>query len=1303
MHSILDSAAGKADIVLIQEPWTYRNMSSIQHPSFNCLLPPVIPGRLTRVLSFVTKPHLFPNLQVTQLNHLVNDPDVQLLQVQTPHTPAFTLVNIYNQESPPSEPPHGRAETRILSTLNLTTRTILAGDFNAHHPWWNSNSPPAGINSNLLVDILEESELILLNEPDIPTHINNTGQGTSVLDLVFFSPDMINEADEWAVEEEEEHTGSDHMAIWFSILPSALAIIETPLQPRLNWKKTDWKTFSEVLKSEFQKYSYQFNSLLFHSANPANLDTACFLLTDLITQAATSSTPINKPSAYSKVWWNEDIREARKRMSRDLRRWKESRSEDHWTTYKESRNLYFHSIRKAKADNWISFLEQASGKDIFQILRYTRPRRTQLTPAIKNGDQLATTFEEKCRVFHDTIFPEPPSNRPSVPDNLPEPISWKTLTRNELATAIYTSNPKKAPGPDNISFLCIQHALQTLPDEFFALYSRLTQLGYHPSYWRSSTTVIIPKPGKASYDIPKSYRPIALLNCLGKVLEKIMATRLSWLVENHNLLYKDQLGGRSQRSAPDAVMALVHHVENAKSNGQVASALFMDVKGAFDNVSAERLVVTMKKMGLPFSIVDWVESFLSERKTQLAFDGLTEAMGPVQTGIPQGSPISPILFLIYLQPLFEHLSSLHPDTFFPSYIDDVGIVVSGPTEASNARHLQQIADTTLHWSRENALTFDGPKTELIHFIKRRIPRPPAAVSITLNGSQISPSDKVKWLGIWLDQNLTFHHHIKERTASATRAYFALKRLASTQSGLTVKAMRLLYQSAIIPVMDYGAEVWFKGERQSNLISELQKVQNKALRSVLGAFRTSPSAALEVEAAVPPVIVRLKNTRRKFGLRLLTLPLNHTLRNLVPSTFPPAYTTGRDTTEEFGKFRPWFTENSQLKFLSRLDSTLHSISPWVGPEARVETFSKNRNPPWYSPPPIDLGPLQQTRQEALQNHQQLLTTLSYKQFQWTAYSDASKLSDGRTGFGIHFANTSPEMIEDKMVYIGKEVDIFDGELQGLTETISTLTNLAFSTPSPPTDIWIFLDNTSAIQRIQSLHPGPGQQLASQIHRQARRLQQLQTTLHVHWVPGHSGVLGNSTADRLAKRGAGLYTHKASCISLSWIKYNLKEMAFQDWMDHWRTSNHGRSYGGTPQRKMDFVFQNYPRRITSQLLQLRTGHGYFRNYLHRINPEDHPSPICFCGQERQTPSHLLLKCQLFRRQRDQLKNRMGSTPFTLTNLLYTRKGIEKLVPFLEETKVASRWWMIGEGEDGREEQWWRGMRSGWGRIEEGVEEV
>ena len=155
---------------------------------------------------------------------------------------------------------------------------------------------------------------------------------------------------------------------------------------------------------------------------------------------------------------------------------------------------------------------------------------------------------------------------------------------------------KKALGPDKIGFAIIQQAYKAEPDIFEKIYSIFFHYGYHPQCWRKAVGIIIQKPKKDDYSNPESYRVIALLNCLGKVLEKIMAARLNYLANLGGLLHETQLGGRKQRSAIDTALLLQHYIqqERNKRKGNVTSVLFLDIKGAFDHVSKPKLLATMQ-------------------------------------------------------------------------------------------------------------------------------------------------------------------------------------------------------------------------------------------------------------------------------------------------------------------------------------------------------------------------------------------------------------------------------------------------------------------------------------------------------------------------------------------------------------------------------------------------------------------------------------------------------------------------------------------------------------------------------------
>jgi hypothetical protein len=411
---------------------------------------------------------------------------------------------------------------------------------------------------------------------------------------------------------------------------------------------------------------------------------------------------------------------------------------------------------------------------------------------------LAETFNAKCQAFRTTLFPTPPSAPKPIWDGYRErEWDWPLLSKIELANACSAKIKGKTPGPDSITQEIIKNAYKAEPEAFYRLFSTLFDLGHHPKCWKQATGIILKKPGKPDYSVPKAYRVISLLNCLGKVNERIFAQRLGFLAETTNLLDPTQIGGRLKKSAIDAALLLTNEIEVNKKGGLITSTLFLDIKGAFDHVAKNQLLERLKALLLPIPLIAWIASFLSDRTLRLAFDGQTEAFSAIKTGIPQGSPISPILFLIYIRDLF----GFSPIKFL-SYIDDISMTKASTSIRKNVKILEREAKSLYELASLKGVQFDLAKTDLIHFgITKK-------TSLTLpNKEKIEPKKTVKWLGVYFDQKLNFKEHVNIRIAQAKGAFYRLNRLANTEKGLSPFALRQLYLAYITSVADYGSPIW----------------------------------------------------------------------------------------------------------------------------------------------------------------------------------------------------------------------------------------------------------------------------------------------------------------------------------------------------------------------------------------------------------------------------------------------------------------------------------------------------------------
>jgi hypothetical protein len=266
----------------------------------------------------------------------------------------------------------------------------------------------------------------------------------------------------------------------------------------------------------------------------------------------------------------------------------------------------------------------------------------------------------------------------------------------------------------------------------------------------------------------------------------------------------------------------------------VTSYLFLDVQGAFDNMSSTRLLRTMYALSCPGAVTSWCSSFVSQCTTVLSFNGQTDIQYPIQTRIPQGSPASPILFLIYLCTLFNTLQQAHLMLWMPSYIDDINLVTHGTTRKANGYTLQAAMRMACPWAANNAITFDDSKSKLLDFHHAHDDTHSTETNITLpNGTSVMPGmkegrkDILRCIGIQFQCKLSLSHHVKLKLTATSRSFNALCSLVRHETSLSASAICSLYCICILSRSDFSTVIWWT--RQKRLAHKLQLQQNATLR------------------------------------------------------------------------------------------------------------------------------------------------------------------------------------------------------------------------------------------------------------------------------------------------------------------------------------------------------------------------------------------------------------------------------------------------------------------------------------------
>ena len=315
------------------------------------------------------------------------------------------------------------------------------------------------------------------------------------------------------------------------------------------------------------------------------------------------------------------------------------------------------------------------------------------------------------------------------------------VTKEEVSHVLARSSRSSAPRRDSIPYGVWKKLHSLHPDILPALTGPLVCRGYQPKSLKKAEGIVLDKPGKADSDTPASYRLIVLLETLSKIEERLVANHLSAQARELGLIHSNKCGSVAGVSAFNAVTSLNHEAVTAQKRRLKASTLFLDIKGGFDNVHPPALTRYLLMKGVFPYIVAWVRSFLCGRSCRLNFQGTPRAFMDVAVGTPQGSPISPLLFVLYVAPLYhgEHTQN----TF--SFVDDFALTSMATSNRRNVQILQARFRTLSRKANRLGLSFSIPQTELIHWRTPKDRSPCCLIPVTLDSRPFQPKEEVRWL------------------------------------------------------------------------------------------------------------------------------------------------------------------------------------------------------------------------------------------------------------------------------------------------------------------------------------------------------------------------------------------------------------------------------------------------------------------------------------------------------------------------------------------------------------------------------
>ena len=603
----------------------------------------------------------------------------------------------------------------------------------------------------------------------------------------------------------------------------------------------------------------------------------------------------------SKRWWTKELTQLRREASKlgQIASNKEVNSEDPiHTVSKKAKKAYEKAIEYNKKHHWHDWLEKATDPDIWTAHRYiSAPASdggTTRIPTLKvsQGDieVTASTNEDKSKMLAKTFFPAKPPDVETTKDEqvFPPPVcGLDTITRDQIRRHLNKLKPYKAPGPDNIPNIVLTKCADLLIHRLYHIFTAITKRGMYYEPWKQFTTVVLRKPSKPKYSVPKAYRPIALLNTTAKLLSTIIAEQLMYYTEKFNLLPPNHFGGRACRTASDAVHLLVHRIKGEWRKGKVVAVLFLDIEGAFPNAVNRQLLNNLQSRKVPKKIVQYVANMLHDRSTTLRFDDHISAPIALGNGIGQGDPLSMALYQFYNADLVE-IPNEDEGESAGAYVDDAIIAASADSFEEAHKKLANMMTReggAIEWAKKHNSPFEYNKLALIDFAHRskQVERPPLA----LPDITIKPDKSTKYLGIILDQSLNWKEQEAYVQEKGSKWAAQIRRAARPSWGLTPKAARRIYIGVAIPRILYGIDVWCvpthethaNDKRKGSLraIQKLSTTQRAGTLAITGGFRTSPTDALNAHASTIPAHLKVGKALHRAAVRFALLHNTHPLR------------------------------------------------------------------------------------------------------------------------------------------------------------------------------------------------------------------------------------------------------------------------------------------------------------------------------------------------------------------------------------------------------------------------------------------
>jgi hypothetical protein len=534
---------------------------------------------------------------------------------------------------------------------------------------------------------------------------------------------------------------------------------------------------------------------------------------------------------YSQPWITKQLKRLTQKKQTAYNKAKVNNTDENWAMYKRLKAQTQMECRRAYK-NFLhdSICGEKSTKKFWGWIKSKKCDNTGVAPLKRNGvaysdnktkaeilnDQFVSVFSKEDETIPDLGH----SNHPTLP-----PITVECSGVRKLLRDI---NPHKASGPDKISSQFLKESADELAPALTHIFQQSINQGRIPSDWRNALITPLFKKGDKSQ--PANYRPISLTSVCCKLLEHIIHSNIITFLDENGILNDAQHGFRKRRSCESQLILTINDLAKGLDAGSQIDAILLDFSKAFDKVPHRRLMAKLHHYGIRGTTHAWIQDFLKDRTQQVVLEGEVSAVAPVTSGVPQGTVLGPLLFLVYINDL--------PDcvTATTRLFADDSLVYRTIKTPDDCRKLQEDLDRLQEWENKWQMSFNPDKCEVLTITNKR---KPIQAAYNIHGVQLKLVETAKYLGLNINCHLSWNLHIDKITkkANSTRAF-----LQRNLRGCPTNIKAQSYRTFVRPTLEYASMVWDPHTQQN--IKKLEAVQRRSARFVCNVYnRTSSVTAL----------------------------------------------------------------------------------------------------------------------------------------------------------------------------------------------------------------------------------------------------------------------------------------------------------------------------------------------------------------------------------------------------------------------------------------------------------------------------